>query len=125
MRRWLPALLALSGCASYNWSFDGQVAEYYRWKVISRAEFPHVCGFVAPDGFNAGGACAIRVRQGVIQATDRRIDTGEPSGVDRVGRVCLIHATMTEDEAARMLDKYGELRLDLHERRHCAGWIHE
>ena len=121
----LVILLLLTGCASYAWRYDGQVTDFYRWKVVSRAEFPHVCGFVAPDGWNSGGACAIRVQNGMITPTDKRLATGEPYGKDGVGRVCIIVGTMSEEEAKRMRDWDGAMSLRDHEIRHCGGWIHD
>ena len=118
-------LLLLTGCTSYAWVYDGQVTDYYRWVRIERETFPLTCGFVPPDGFNSGGACAIRLKEGVVMPSDKDLATGVLAGEYKVAPLCVIHGTMTEEEAGRMRDKYGEMALDEHEKRHCRGWVHQ
>ena len=120
----LGGVVQLQGCAGYNWIYDGQVATYYRWIVVERETFPLVCGFIPPDGYNSGGACAIRLQQGIVMPGDKELTGKVYEGERKVGKLCVIQATMSEIEASRMLDKFGEIPLDEHERKHCQGWIH-
>lgn len=129
MARWLAIglALALSGCAlrpPYIWIADGQVTDWYRWEQIPREHFPAMCGFLPPDGFNAGGACAIRIREGIVKPGDRAVSGDAVAGSTFPGRLCVIVGTMDAGEAKRMLDATGEDTLFDHELRHCRGWVH-
>lgn len=118
-----PILLAflLTGCAmnrtpnAYEWIETGHKSEWYRWIETSHGMFPAVCGFIAPDGFNGGGACVVRVRDGVILPGDRNLYTNVRATKRSTGRVCLVLATMSEEEAKRMRDKHSERDLWSHE----------
>ena len=119
----------LSGCVTlprYEWYPSGRApSDYYRWTVIDRASFPLVCGFIPPDGFNGGGACAIQLNQGIVQPGDKTLNgQSEYSGPRFEGKLCVIFGTMSESDAGRMsaMDRDGSLRS--HELRHCYGFLH-
>ena len=117
------ALLALAGCGSiqlapnaYEWYRDDSVRSvWYRWQKVDRADFKQFCGVLAPDGFNGGGACALRMAAGVVQPGDKNIYTGVVAKTRFERPLCIIFATMDENEAKRMLDKYGDRDLWSHE----------
>lgn len=118
---WIVALLAGCGAVqlapnSYEWFRDNSVKSvWYRWKKVDRDAFLNFCGFVAPDHFNGGGACAIRVAVGAVNPGDRNIYTGEVARKRMEKPLCLVFATMDEEEAKRMLDKFGERDMWSHE----------
>ena len=116
--------IVLSGCVTtrYEWRREGIVADYYRWVVLSRRDFPLACGFIPPDTRGSWGACAVRLKQGVVLPTDKEIATGIADGEYKVAPLCLIYGTLDEEEARRMwID--GESARD-HEVRHCRGEVH-
>ncbi len=118
-----PIILALllAGCVqlapnAYEYFEDGHgKTDFYRWTVVAREDFPHRCGFLAPSAWNGGGACAIRLQQAVVQPGDRSIYTRIAVKQAKEGRLCIVYATMSENEAKRMLDKYQERDLWSHE----------
>jgi len=122
MRPHFYIALILAGCATngYQWYSDGFATEFYRWKVVDRESFKYRCGFIAPDQWNSGGACVVRMRDAVILPGDKPTSA---SGAVK-GSLCVVLATMTEDEAERMRDWDGDKTLAAHERLHCAGLVH-
>lgn len=117
-------LLLLAGCSvtyrpnAYEWYADAQPSEYYRWQVV---DDPALCGRPMSDAAN-GWACAIRLNAGVIRPGDKRID-GEPVTAEE-GRLCVIFASMPEDEAKRTPSRWESRSLWEHEMAHCAGYAH-
>lgn len=114
--------LLLAGCASYEWRQTDYRADAYRWLTVNPTEIRSRCGFTPPNGFNSGGACAIRLQGGLILATDTPLDGA--ARTDRAGRLCVIFASVTEEEAKRMRDWDGGKSLHRHELDHCDGWEH-
>ena len=121
--RYLLALL-LAGCAvtyrpnAYERYQDMPPSEYYRWEVV---DDPALCGRPIADAWR-GWACAIRLSQGVIRPGDKRID-GQPVKVEE-GRLCIIFASMSEDEAKRAPSRWESRSLFAHELEHCNGRNH-
>lgn len=115
------ALLLLSGCSvtylpnAYEWYADAQPSEYYRWQVV---DDPALCGRPMSDSMH-GWACTIRLSQGVIRNGDKRIDGGPVTAEE--GRLCIVFASMSEDEAKRVRAKWETRSLFAHEMAHCAG----
>jgi len=123
-RRHLTVLaLLLTGCASYTWTDGGQMTDWLRWEVVPREGFQARCGFLAPTHAQAGAACAVRLQNGIVMPGDRNIHTGEVATERSIGRLCVVIATMTEDEARRMLAD--DRSLWEHEMAHCVGLNHE
>lgn len=125
----LFALIWMQGCGgvqlrpnAYQWypSGEGRMV-YYRWHTVSREDFASTyCGFRSPEGFASGAACIYRHPQGVVQPGDRSIVTGHKVRSRFEGPLCVVFSTMREDEAKRVLDKYGERDLWSHEvMAHC------
>jgi len=124
MTRYLLALL-LAGCAvtyrpnAYEWYADMPPSEYYRWEVV---DDPALCGRPIADAWLSGWACAIPLNAGVIRPGDKRID-GQPVAAEE-GRLCVIFASMSEDEAKRTPSRWESRSLWAHEMEHCAGRAH-
>lgn len=121
------AILAafLTGCAThYQWRPDGMETDWYRWVKVPHSEFPAKCGFQARAGFMEGGACALRLQVGVVMPGDVSVATGAIATGAGAGRVCIIFATMDEEEAKRMRDADG-MELRAHELKHCRGENHQ
>lgn len=87
-------IAVLPGCATtrYEWFQAATPSQSYKWVVVQRDTFAMLCGFHPSTAWNAGGACVVRD-----------------------GTSCTVYATMSEDEARRMMDKYGEHSLRDHE----------
>lgn len=121
--RYLLALL-VAGCAvtmrpnAYEWHADTPPSEYYRWQVV---DDPELCGRPVADSWN-GWACAHPLNAGVIRQGDKRIDGGPVTAEE--GRLCVIFASMPEDDARRLPSKWETRSLWDHEMKHCAGYAH-
>lgn len=132
MRPLFYALL-LSGCAllppnSYEWFRDDSAKSvWYRWKVVERAAFKNFCGRLTPDTIldpvtdaNGDGACALRIALGAVLPGDRNIYTGEVATARIERPLCIVFATMSEESAKRMTDRFRERDLWSHEvEMHC------
>ena len=125
MRLAILALL-LTGCVSlprYEWYLDPNQGpmDYYRWQVVERDTMPYVCGFLPASE----GACAVRLNQGLLQATDKPLGLHIPLPVEgREGRLCIVQGTMSAEDAKRLMAWGGEISLYEHELKHCNGWLH-
>lgn len=117
--------LLLAGCTvtyrpnANEWYADMAPSDYYRWEVV---DDPALCGRPIADAWLSGWACAIRLNAGVIRPGDRRID-GQPVTAEE-GRLCVIFASMPEDDARRLPSKWGTRSLRAHEMEHCNGRNH-
>jgi len=117
-------IVLLSGCVTmprYEWYADPHQGpmDYYRWQVVERSTMPYVCGFLPAEQ----GACAVRLNQGVLQATDKPLRPGLPAPSGE-GKLCVILATMPEADAHKLPAKDWEMSLHAHELRHCESILH-
>lgn len=122
----LLVLFAITGCATfrYEWQQVRKSSEFYYWERVNPSAFSLVCGFRPQSGFRSGGACALQTTNSPLHDY-KRVDGHGTSGNQREGNLCLIFATMDENEARRLL-AFDELEtLYEHELRHCKGWIHQ
>ena len=117
--------ILLSGCAvtyrpnAYEWYADMPASDYYRWEVV---DDPALCGRPIADAWLSGWACAIRLTAGVIRPGDKRIDGGPVNAEE--GRLCVIFASMSEEEAMQRRSKWEQRSLFAHEMDHCEGLNH-
>jgi hypothetical protein len=118
------ALLVLTGCANYQWFQTGLQSDWYRWEIVPKQGFKERCGFMAPSAWNGGGACVVRLQQGVVMPGDKNLHSGEVAKDRSIGKLCVVIATMSEEEAKRMADWEGSRSLWEHEViEHCAAGL--
>ena len=121
----LVLAVLLSGCITmprYEWFLDPHQGpmDFYRWQVVEREDMIYRCHQEPQKGREL--ACVFRLNDGAILPGDKTLD-GKPAQV-AAGRLCVIFATHSEDEAKQLpAFDYEGTHFD-HELRHCRGWLH-